>query len=229
MTSRLRTLCLAHRAPRHPRTPRRRATHLAPSLARRQRHGPREPRGRHVPLLHGRAAVAVRLGSQRESRPWEGAAPARGARATCSPVSAPPRPFRDHSPGPRAQYTTFSYAWAAADHAVVDAAAWAAGTVAPPMYVVNVTNTGAVTSDVVALAFYSTGLPGEPLSEVRQRARAHTRARALPDRLRPPSTPDRSSSTSSARRRSRRAPRRPSTSRCPRRWPRPWRRTACRR
>ena len=45
----------------------------------------------------------------------------------------------------------------------MDAAAWAAGAAAPPVYAVNVTNTGAATSDVVALAFYSTGLPGEPI------------------------------------------------------------------
>jgi beta-glucosidase len=62
-------------------------------------------------------------------------------------------------------YTTFSFAWfdEASAHQSIDAAAWASGTASPPSYAVNVTNTGSVTSDVVALAFYSTGLAGEPI------------------------------------------------------------------
>jgi hypothetical protein len=62
-------------------------------------------------------------------------------------------------------YTNFTYTWFDADaaHQTVDAAAWAAGNATPPSYAVNVTNTGSVVSDVSALAFFSTGLPGEPL------------------------------------------------------------------
>lgn len=65
-------------------------------------------------------------------------------------------------------YTTFSYAWydQARTDVSVDAAAWAAGEAAPPAYAVNVTNTGSVTSDVSVMAFYSTGLPGEPIQEL---------------------------------------------------------------
>ena len=67
---------------------------------------------------------------------------------------------------PRSSYTTFSFAWAQAGGGAqsVDAAELAAG--ATPQYVCNVTNTGAVASDVSVLGFYSTGLPGEPLQEL---------------------------------------------------------------
>ena len=62
-------------------------------------------------------------------------------------------------------FTTFAYTWFddGEGKAQIDATAWAAGAVAPPAYAVNVTNTGGVPSDVSALAFFSTGLPGEPI------------------------------------------------------------------
>jgi hypothetical protein len=65
-------------------------------------------------------------------------------------------------------YTTFAYAWfdEATKHQRIDAAAWACGSVAPPTYSVNVTNTGRVTSDIVVLAYFSTELPGEPITEL---------------------------------------------------------------
>lgn len=71
-------------------------------------------------------------------------------------------------------YTTFSYAWFDGEsaHQTVDAAEWASGAAQPPSYAVNVTNTGNVASDVSALAFYSTGLPGEPIQELFDFARA---------------------------------------------------------
>ena len=48
----------------------------------------------------------------------------------------------------------------------MDAAALAAGAAAPPAHCVNVTNTGAVTSDVSVLAFVSSGAADEPLQEL---------------------------------------------------------------
>lgn len=62
-------------------------------------------------------------------------------------------------------YTAFSFAWFDEEDATktIDAAAWAAGIAASPAYAVNVTNTGNVTSDVSAMAFFSTGLPSEPI------------------------------------------------------------------
>jgi beta-D-xylosidase 4 len=63
-------------------------------------------------------------------------------------------------------YTTFAFAWLSEQPAQSqhDAAALASG-VLPP-FAVNVTNTGGVTSDVSALAFVSTGVPGEPLKQL---------------------------------------------------------------
>ena len=46
-------------------------------------------------------------------------------------------------------------------------AAWAASAAAAPQaFAVNVTNTGSVVSDVVALAFLSSGAPGDPLEQL---------------------------------------------------------------
>jgi len=61
-------------------------------------------------------------------------------------------------------YTTFSFVWA--DGAGAAAATTDGFLAAPPQYVCNVSNTGAVTSDVSVLGFFSTGLPGEPLQEL---------------------------------------------------------------
>jgi beta-glucosidase-like glycosyl hydrolase len=69
-------------------------------------------------------------------------------------------------------YTSFSFAWASPPHVAVDAADWAAGLAQPPSYSVNVTNTGARASDVSAMAFFSTGVAGEPLTELFDFARA---------------------------------------------------------
>lgn len=66
-------------------------------------------------------------------------------------------------------YTTFTFAWASGaqvERATIDASAFATGAASPPSFSANVTNTGAVTSDVSVLAYYSTGLPGEPLTEL---------------------------------------------------------------
>ena len=70
-------------------------------------------------------------------------------------------------------YTTFAYAWGGAGAgagagamATADAGALAAGAAAPPQYRVNVTNTGAVISDVSVLAFVASGQPDEPLEEL---------------------------------------------------------------
>lgn len=49
----------------------------------------------------------------------------------------------------------------------VDVADWAAGRLAqPPSYSVNVTNTGSRAGDVSAMAFFSSGVAGEPLTEL---------------------------------------------------------------
>ena len=69
-------------------------------------------------------------------------------------------------------YSSFSFAWASPPHVAVDAAEWAAGLAQPPSYSVNVTNTGARASDVSAMAFFSTGVSGEPLTELFDFARA---------------------------------------------------------
>jgi hypothetical protein len=66
-------------------------------------------------------------------------------------------------------YTTFSYAWVYGETTTVDAAAFASS---PPPFAVNVTNTGAVTSDVSVLAFFSSNVPGEPIQELFDFARA---------------------------------------------------------
>jgi beta-D-xylosidase 4 len=63
-------------------------------------------------------------------------------------------------------YASFSYAWLGSSLAEVDVDAWAGGVVAAPSYAVNVTNTGAVMSDVSVLAFLSTGLPNDPLQQL---------------------------------------------------------------
>ena len=66
-------------------------------------------------------------------------------------------------------YTTFAFAWcapAAAAAVSADVAALAAHRAAPPSYCVNVTNTGAVVSDVSVLAFVASGAPDEPVEEV---------------------------------------------------------------
>jgi hypothetical protein len=66
-------------------------------------------------------------------------------------------------------YSTFNFSWAenvaAAPHEE-SAAALASGFAAPINYRVNVTNTGAVVSDVSALAFLSSGAPDEPAEEL---------------------------------------------------------------
>jgi beta-D-xylosidase 4 len=64
-------------------------------------------------------------------------------------------------------YTTFAFNWLSDDASMVsvDAESFASCTSAP-VYAVNVTNTGAVTSDVSALAFFSTNVAGEPLTEL---------------------------------------------------------------
>ena len=62
-------------------------------------------------------------------------------------------------------YTSFVFEWASSSVARVDADAFASG--AAPAFSVNVTNTGAVTSDVSVLAFLSgSGEPGAPLQEL---------------------------------------------------------------
>jgi hypothetical protein len=67
-------------------------------------------------------------------------------------------------------YTNFSYSWgdsgAGGGSSSVDVAAWAAGAAAPPPFAVNVTNTGSAASDVTALAFLSSGLPGDPIEQL---------------------------------------------------------------
>ena len=64
-------------------------------------------------------------------------------------------------------YTTFRFSWGAEPaQRSLDAAALASGASAPPAYRVNVTNTGAVVSDVSVLAFLSSGQPDEPLEEL---------------------------------------------------------------
>ena len=65
-------------------------------------------------------------------------------------------------------YTTWQLTWLNYEdrHRAVNPAEWLAGTVAPPAYGVNVTNTGTVTSDVSILAFLSSGYPGAPLQQV---------------------------------------------------------------
>jgi beta-glucosidase-like glycosyl hydrolase len=64
-------------------------------------------------------------------------------------------------------YTSFSFQWMNGLSAdlVVDARQWSSG-VANVSYAVNITNVGTVTSDVSALAFFSTGQPGAPLSQL---------------------------------------------------------------
>lgn len=64
-------------------------------------------------------------------------------------------------------YTSFRFDWFNADSGLVsvNASEWLAST-APPSYAVNVTNTGGVTSDVVALAFLSSGVPGDPIEQL---------------------------------------------------------------
>jgi len=65
-------------------------------------------------------------------------------------------------------YTSFAFTWASGvpAQASVDAVAWASGITAPPPFSVNITNTGGVTSDVSALAFFSSGQPGEPVQQL---------------------------------------------------------------
>ena len=64
-------------------------------------------------------------------------------------------------------YTTFRFDWAAGEGALsVDTVAFGTGAAAPPSFLVNVTNTGMVTSDVSVLAFFSAETPGEPLQEL---------------------------------------------------------------
>jgi hypothetical protein len=70
-------------------------------------------------------------------------------------------------------YTTFSYAWVYGERTSVDAAEFGSGAAAnPPAFAVNVTNTGAVTSDVSVLAFFSSDVPGEPIQELYDFGRA---------------------------------------------------------
>ena len=62
-------------------------------------------------------------------------------------------------------YTSFLFEWASSSVARIDADAFASG--AAPVFSVNVTNTGAVTSDVSVLAFLSgSGEPGAPLQQL---------------------------------------------------------------
>lgn len=65
-------------------------------------------------------------------------------------------------------YTSFTFAWAYSGGGVaeVHAAAWAAGEASPPPWAVNVTNTGTSPGAVSALAFVSSGSPGDPLTEL---------------------------------------------------------------
>ena len=64
-------------------------------------------------------------------------------------------------------YTTFAFEWASTSVARVDADAFASGAADAPAYSVNVTNTGAVKSDVSVLAFLTgTGEPGAPLQQL---------------------------------------------------------------
>lgn len=62
-------------------------------------------------------------------------------------------------------YTTFSFTWfdGASAHQSIAAVSFATKDAAPPSYAVNVTNTGAVASDVSVLGFYSSGNPGQPV------------------------------------------------------------------
>ena len=73
-----------------------------------------------------------------------------------------------YSFGTGLSYTTFAFSWfdTAGAAAAVDVSAWAAGVSAPPPYAVNVTNTGSVASDVVALAFLSSGAAGDPIEQL---------------------------------------------------------------
>ena len=70
-------------------------------------------------------------------------------------------------------YTTWQLTWLSdaeegggGGRRSVDAAAWLAGAAPAPAWGVNVTNTGAVTSDVSVLAFLSSGYAGAPLQQV---------------------------------------------------------------
>lgn len=67
-------------------------------------------------------------------------------------------------------YTTFDFEWLdGIAPLTLDAAALVAS---PPSFGVNVTNVGAVASDVSAVAFFSSGAAGEPISECFDFARA---------------------------------------------------------
>lgn len=69
-------------------------------------------------------------------------------------------------------YTTFTFAWLdSGAPLVLETRALAAGLPAPPVGV-NVTNAGARTADVSALAFFESGAPGQPLQELFDFARA---------------------------------------------------------
>jgi len=67
-------------------------------------------------------------------------------------------------------YTAFDFEWLDGSAPLtLDAAALVAS---PPSFGVNVTNVGAVASDVSAVAFFSSGAAGEPISECFDFARA---------------------------------------------------------
>lgn len=72
-------------------------------------------------------------------------------------------------------YTTWQLTWLvdSAAHQRVDAAAWLAGDAPPPAWGVNVTNAGAVTSDVSVLAFVSSSYPGAPLQQASPACSSH--------------------------------------------------------
>ena len=85
-------------------------------------------------------------------------------------TGAPQWPF-----GFGGSYTTWSLSFfGESDRALIvpDARAWVSGAASPPRTAVNVTNTGTVTSDISVLAFLSTGIPGDPLSQLFDFARA---------------------------------------------------------
>ena len=61
-------------------------------------------------------------------------------------------------------YTTFNFSWASGGDRTVSPRAFVADGLTP--FAVNVTNTGHVVSDVSALAFVTSGVPGEPLQRL---------------------------------------------------------------
>jgi hypothetical protein len=62
--------------------------------------------------------------------------------------------------------TTWNLTWIDDATRRIDAQAWAQGTLLPPPFGVNVTNTGQRVSDISLLAFVSSDLPGEPIQKL---------------------------------------------------------------